>query len=254
MRRYPIHFQLRAALCLSAGLMLATTSSAQQTEPPLPAAAASAPIVLQAWEKRREAYFSTVAALQKGDAAARKDFERVVRGFEAQPFSLTPLEAMDLLGSVFVPQVGLEKMLPVIAAQAALGLYDARRFATRVGQAELLYTESFLKKPLVMTGPEQAAASRKFFLDKPELAAMLVRQGLRLAEAEQLSPRYDVQWVTALGREGEFCPPGAECPKYELPKREQWPEIWQQVVDQVTTYYTVKPEAAQPAASGPAKP
>lgn len=239
---------IKHVLATSLGLIASTMAFAQtDATPPSPPFAASAPIQLQEWEKRRAAFAETVAAVRKGDAIARKDFERTVRAFENQPFARTPLESMDILGSVFVPKVGLERILPVVVAHAALGLYDAKRFATRVGQAELLMSESFLRKPLTLAGPEQAAVSRKFFLDQPELAAALVQQGLRLAEAERLSPSYDTQWVTALGREGEFCPPGAQCPKYELPKREQWPQIWQEVRDQVTAFYVVKPAAdAQP--------
>lgn len=208
----------------------------------------------QAWEERRSAYFKTVESLRQGDALARKDFERIVRRFESQPFSLTPLEAMDLLGSVFVPQAGLEKMLPLVAAQAALGLYDARRFATSVGQAELLLGEFFLKRPLVLAGPEQAASARKFLQEQPQRAAALVRYGLQLAEAERLAPTYDSQWVTALGRISEPCPADAQCPKHEPPKLQEWSRIWEEVREQVTTYYTVEPEKPAASTSGPNKP
>lgn len=241
--------------------VLVTSLSAAQTAPAVaelkPAASmeelikqAQANVPVQEWEKRRAAFADIVKGVRAGDAQSRKEFERVVRQFEAKPFDLTPLESMDLLGSVFVPQAGVEKMLPVVAAHAALGLYDALRFATPVGQAELLNGENFLQRALTMAGPEQTAAAIKFMKEQPARAAALVRQGLSLANTERQFPAYDSKWVTALGREGAFCPPGSECPKYVQPPREQWEQLWQQAAQRVAAYYVVKSDApAAPSAA-----
>ncbi|WP_269631620.1 hypothetical protein [Pelomonas sp. BJYL3] len=260
-----LHFRRSALLSLLGAALaslvaLPATAAAKPSPKPGPAVSApqadlpppkEAPVELQAWEKRRLAYAELTRKLQSGDALARKEFEMRMRQFEKSPFDLTPLESMDIIGSVFVPQAGVEKMLPLIAAQAALGLYDAYRFSSNIGQTELTYGERFLPRPLTLAGKEQAAASRKYLQEHPQRAAELVRQGIALADGERLAPAYDPKWITALDRSREFCPPGASCPKFEPPAREEWPAIWARVVKEVTDYYQVEPEQA-PAPAAPA--
>lgn len=202
-----------------------------------------APIELQQWEKRRLAFSDLTRRLRQDDGLARKEFEMVVRRFESTPFDLTPLEAMDLIGSVFVPQVGVEKMLPLISAQAALGLYDAYRFGSEEAQAQLLRGERFLPRPLTLAGPDQTAKSRKFLQDNPKLAAALVQKGIALADNERQSPAYDARWITAFDRDSKVAVQAAP--------REEWPAIWARVIKEVTDYYRVEPEQA-PAPAAPA--
>lgn len=201
------------------------------------------PVELQQWEKRRLAFSDLTRRLRQEDGLARKEFEMVVRRFETSPFDLTPLEAMDVIGSVFVPQVGVEKMLPLISAQAALGLYDAYRFGSEEAQAQLLRGERFLPRPLSIAGAAQTAKARKFLQDNPKLAASLVQSGIALADNERQSPAYDARWITAFDRDSKV--PAQAAP------REQWPAIWARVVQEVTDYYRVEPEQA-PAPAAPA--
>lgn len=202
-----------------------------------------APVELQQWEKRRLAFSDLTRRLRQNDGLARKEFEMIVRRFETAPFDLTPLEAMDVIGSVFVPQVGVEKMLPLISAQAALGLFDAYRFGSADAQAQLLRGERFLPRPLTIAGPDQTAKSRQFLKDNRQLAAALVRQGISLADNERLSPAYDARWITAFDRDSKVAVQAAP--------REEWPAIWARVVKEVTDYYQVEPEQA-PAPAAPA--
>ena len=241
-----------ALLCAALACFGAHAQPLPPTAPaPIPASNAP-PVELQTWEKRRIAFMDMVKGVRSGDAIARKDLERTVRSFEQSPFALTPLEAMDLIGSIFVPQAGVEKLLPLIAAQAALGLYDMHRFGSSLAMAELLEGERFLSKPLTLAGAEQAAKSRAYFADNPEKAAVLVREGLRLADMERASPMYDNKWVTSLGR----CEPEAvNCPKHQIAPREEWDQLWLRATTRVIEYYRVelKPAAVAepvPAASG----
>lgn len=226
------------------------TALAQATPSPA-ASAASAPAVAQRqeWELRRQHFLQTLKLLRENDALARRDFERQVRAFEQRPFSLTPLEAMDYIGAVFVPQAGVEKLLPLVAAQAALGLYDVARFGSTLGEAHLVDVESFLRLPLSWGGPEQTEKSRAFLRDNPERAAQLVQQGLALANGERIGPMYDPRWVSALGR----CAPeiAASCPQPRDMPAAEWDDVWDKVKQRVTAYYRVESKPA-PAAAPPA--
>lgn len=232
-------------LLIGAVLACANAYAQQPATQAVPASAptANAPVELQSWEKRRLAFMETVKAVRSGDAFARKTLEFKVREFESNPFGLTPLEAMDLIGSIFVPQAGVEKLLPLIAAQAALGLYDMYRFGSSLAMTELMEGERFLPRPLTLAGPEQNANSRAYFVNNPEKAAVLVREGLRLAAIERQSPIYDNKWVTALGR----CEPEAvNCPQHQTAPREDWDKLWLQASSRVIEYYRVE---TTPAAS-----
>lgn len=219
-----------------------TPALAQQASKPQ-ATAASAPDERMEWELRRQRFLRTLDLLRESDPTARLDFQRRVRDFEIRPFSLTPLEAMDYIGAVFVPQVGVEKMLPLIAAQAALGLYDVERFGSTLGEAHLVEVEGFLRKPLTLGGPEQTAQARAFLRDQPELAARLVREGLELANGERIGTAYDAQWVRGLGR----CAPtiARDCPAWRNVPSTDWDDVWAHVKTRVTAYYRV--EADRPA-------
>ncbi|KQW42099.1 MULTISPECIES: hypothetical protein [unclassified Roseateles] len=234
---------------LTAGFAVSTASAQTTLAPVKAAASAPATVERQEWELRRQRFLQTIQLLKDNDVIARRDFERQVRAFERRPFSLTPLEAMDYIGAVFVPQAGVEKLLPLIAAQAALGLYDVDRFGSTLSEAHLVQVEGFLRLPLTMVGPEQAEKSRAFLRDHPERAAQLVRDGLELANGERIGTAYDARWVRALGR----CAPeiAATCPQpRDLPATE-WDDVWAKVKQRVTLYYRVEPKGA-PAPGAPA--
>lgn len=237
---------------LTAGL--ASTSILAQTPaaPATAAASAPAPVPQQEWELRRQHFLQTLKQLQEKDALARRDFERQVRAFEQRPFSLTPLEAMDYIGAVFVPQAGVEKLLPLVAAQAALGLYDVARFGSTLGEAQLIEIEGFLRRPLTWGGDAQAEKSRAFLREQPERAAQLVQEGLQLANGERIGPSYDARWARALGR----CAPeiAANCPQPRDVPAAEWDDLWDKVKQRVTAYYRVEPKAAPKPASAASAP
>ncbi|TDP71417.1 hypothetical protein [Roseateles toxinivorans] len=243
-------FLTRSIPLIAAALLLGSPIQAQQSAPTnnaAPPAAETAAAGLQPWQIRRERFSQITKALQTGnDTEARSNFARIIRDYESRPFQLTPLESMDLLGSVFVPQAGLEKLMPLVVAQAALGLYDAKRFASPGAMADLLQGEKFLERAFILAGPQQAAKSRNFLIDKSEVAARLVQQGLKLAETEARYPEYDVKWVTALGKGLDFCPAGTTCPPHEAAKQEDWPRLWAEVREEITRYYKIEPAKPTP--------
>lgn len=236
-----------AGLTFGSGAHAATPANTAASASP----AASAPASdLQEWELRRKGFLQTIKRLHENDKLARRDFERQVRSFEQLPFSLTPLEAMDYLGAVFVPQAGAEKLLPLVAAQAALGLYDVLRFGSILGEAQLLDGEQFLNRPFSLGGPDQVEKARAFMRANPERTAQLVQEGLSLANGERIGPSYDTRWVRALGR----CAPeiAATCPPLRDVPLADWDEVWVQVKQHVANYYRVKPKAPPVPASAPA--
>lgn len=230
---------------LTAGFGSSTASAQTPAAPAAAAASAPAAVERQDWELRRQSFLKTVQLLKENDPLARREFERQVRAFERRPFMLTPLEAMDYIGAVFVPQAGVEKLLPLIAAQAALGLYDVERFGSTLGEAHLVQVEGFLRLPLTLVGPAQEEKSRAFLRDNPERAAQLVREGLELANGERIGPAYEAHWVRALGR----CAPeiAANCPQPRNLPITEWDDVWAKVKQRVTAYYRVEPKAAQTA-------
>ncbi|MGM9484145.1 hypothetical protein ACS5PN_23330 [Roseateles sp. NT4] len=234
---------------LTAGFGSTSVSAQTAAAPVATAASGPAAVERQEWELRRQRFLQTLQLLKQNDALARRDFERQVRAFEQRPFSLTPLEAMDYIGAVFVPQAGVEKLLPLVAAQAALGLYDVQRFGSTLSEAHLMEVEGFLLRPLVLVGAEQTEKSRAFLRDQPERAAQLVQEGLQLANGERIGPAYDTHWVRALGR----CAPeiAANCPPLRDVPVAEWDDIWAKVKQRVTGYYRFATKAA-PAASAPA--
>jgi hypothetical protein len=141
-------------------------------------------------------------------------------------------------------------MLPLMAAQAALGLYDVERFGSTLAEAHLLDVEGFLGLPLNLGGPQQVEKARAFMRDQPERAARLVVEGLQLANSERMGPSYDARWVRALGR----CAPeiAASCPKPRDVPLTEWNDVWAKVKQRVTAYYRVEPKAAPAAAASAA--
>ena len=71
--------------------------------------------------------------------AAYKKFDAALTQFDKNLFSITPMEAMDLMQIFYVPNEDgkMETQLTLVAAIAAAGWYDALRFADESGRAEI---------------------------------------------------------------------------------------------------------------------
>src|SRR5258708_33362509 len=108
----------------------------------------------QPWQIRRSDFAKAMRGAQAADEAARKTLDATVTEFEKRPFSRTPMENMEILGVFYVPKDGIEKSLVIVAANAVLGWYDALRFGSESGRAEILNNEGFLKKAFVLAGNE----------------------------------------------------------------------------------------------------
>jgi hypothetical protein len=211
------------------------------------------PVQPQAWQARRAELARVLNQLNTKDAQAIQAFKAVLTEFEQQPFSRTPMENMEILGVYYLPKEGIEAVLTYIAANAALGWYDALRYGSESGRSEILHNEGFFKLSLVLAGEDFVQQAVKFFEEQPEKTAQLVQKGIAIADMLKDDPRYDHQWPSAYGLERMMCSMGGECsPPSAIPKA-QWGEAWEETKARVTRYYRINPPPVSAPTSTPKK-
>lgn len=204
-------------------------------------------VQLKPWQKRRADFSKIIQGLRENSPSAKKDFDVVLTEFETRTLSRTPIENMEILGVFYVPKDGMDAALSVIAMNAVLGWYDALRFASESGRAEITNNEGFFKKPIILGGTDTQKKAVNFLENNPERVAQLLAIGMSLAEKFREAASYDRLWVTAYGMEKYICGTGGSCePPRALPK-EQWDSAWTEAKQRVTSYYTAD---KQPNASG----
>lgn len=202
-------------------------------------------VKLQAWQQRRMAFAKTVQGIRKGDPDAKKDFDRILTEFETHAFSRTPMENMELLGVFYVPKDGIEKSMPIIIANAVLGWYDALRFGSESGRAEIINNEGFFKKAIVLGGPDMANKAVQFLQNNPDKIAQSLSLGFSFADKFRETSNYDRHWPSAYGLERVICATGGSCQEPTQMPRDQWDKAWEDAKKRVATYYQVtKPSAA----------
>jgi hypothetical protein len=210
-----------------------TTDDAPSSGQPAPA------LQIQPWQERRAGFWKTVRGVKAHDADAAKDFDAVLTQFETQPFSRTPMENMDILGSFYAPRDEVEKTLMIVSANAALGWYDALRFGSESGRAEIMNNEKFFARAFLLSGVTTSDKFKEFLKAHPDIARQSVLQGLVFAEKERKNPHYDVSWPTAYGLERVVCARGGSCiPPREMPA-DQWDNAWEDAKKKVISYYHV---------------
>lgn len=199
---------------------------------------------LQPWQRRRMEFTKTVQGASKGDPIARKDFDKILTDFETHTFSRTPLENMEILGVFYVPKDGIEKAMPIVIANAVLGWYDALRFASESGRAEIINNEGFFKKAFVLGGPELANNAVQFLQNNPEKVAKSLTLGFSFADKFRDEASYDRHWPTAYGLEQMTCATGGLCQAAPPMPKDQWNKAWEEAKQRVASYYQLgKPTA-----------
>lgn len=251
---------MKRILCIAFGSVVILTSVCAkagdfQSQTPLPnlTATSSVPVQanpiqigLQPWQQRRMEFIKTVQNLRKGDPIARKDFDAILTEFETHPFNRTPLENMELLGVFYVPKDGIENSMSIVIANAVLGWYDALRFASESGRAEIINNEGFFKKAFILGGPDVANKAVKFLQNDPDKVAKSLVQGFSFAEGRRNTSEYDHHWPSAYGLERTICAQGGSCVAPPPMPKEQWDKAWEEAKQRVTAYYQVtKPPVAE---------
>lgn len=231
-----------AILSLLLGAVLTPSSQAADAPADTGKAGAEPEVVTikvepQSWQARRGEFARIVNNLGGKDPQVLEAFKAVLTEFEQQPFSRTPMENMEILGVYYVPAEGIEPTLTIIAANAALGWYDALRYGSASGRQEILHNEGFFKLPLVLGGEEFIQMAVKFFVEQPEKTAMLVQKGIAIADALKDDPRYDHQWPSAYGLERTLCALGADCAKPSPAQVAAWADAWEETKARVIRYY-----------------
>lgn len=199
-------------------------------------AAHAADYAPQAWQIRRAEFGKIVQGINQGDASAVKKFDDVLTEFDTSPqMSRTPLENMEILGLYYVPREGVEKTLPVIVKTALLGWYDALRFASASGKAEI--SQGLFMLPIAMGGPEARAKAAKFFAEQPARTEQMVSQGVAFAARNRGKVGYDQHWPTAFGLERMICAEGGACDTIPPLPESQWDAAWAEAEKRVRAYY-----------------
>jgi len=239
-----------AVLSVFLAIVMAPASRADSA-PPAVGKVVTIPVQPQAWQSRRAEFARILNNLDGKDPATLRPFEAVLTEFEQQPFSRTPMENMEILGVFYLPREGIDPILTYIAANAALGWYDALRYGPESGRSEILHNESFFKLSLVFAGEDFAQQAVKFFEEQPEKTAQLVQKGLAIADKLKDDPRYDHQWPSAYGLERMMCATSGECSPPSAMPAAQWGDAWEETKARVTRYYRINPPPASAPASAP---
>jgi hypothetical protein len=190
---------------------------------------------MQPWQERRAQFAKTIQGVRAGDAEALKEFDVVLTEFDTKPLARTPMENMEILGVYYLPREGVEKVLPVVVLNAMLGWYDALRFASESGRAEI--SQSLFKMAFVVAGPDAGNKAASFFDARPEKTQQLVEEGIGMANSQRRDSPYDKHWPTAFGLEHAICAQGGACDAVQPLPESQWDAAWEQARQRVLTYY-----------------
>jgi hypothetical protein len=216
---------------------------ARNATPPQITAPIPVHVEMQPWQVRRAAYQHIAQRLRLGDRSAAKEYDAVLTEFDTRIFSRTPIEEIEILGDFYIPKQGLDPALLVVVQNLVLGWYDALRFASESGRAEIINNEGFFKKAFTQGGADVTNRAVKFLEGNPDRVHALIAQGISIGEKYRDTNNYDRHWPTAYGLERFICAQGGTCKEpTELPK-EQWDGAWEEAKHRVSTYFeSVKPK------------
>ncbi len=149
------------------------------------------------------------------------------------------MENMDILGFFYAPKEGVEKTLILVRINAALGWYDALRFGSASGRAEIVSKDKLFVRTFLVGGATMSDKFKEFMKGNPDLARKSVQLGLALADRDRNNTQYDIHWPTAFGLKRVICAEGGSC---DLPKEmpaDQWDKAWEEAKQRVISYYQV---------------
>jgi len=197
------------------------------------------------WQLRRKEVIDLVSVIVQSnykDKAATEKFEKILRNFDQDFVSITPMEGMDLQRIYYVPMskpADMESNLGVVAALATLGWYDALRFADESGRAEIQHNESFFLRAFTAPGSTTKDAVVAFLSSHPQEAQRAVKMGTDAARTVLSRIHYDVHWPTSYGLLRSQCAlqGGKNCTRPAALPQAQWPAAFEEAVALTTRYY-----------------
>ncbi|CQR38248.1 hypothetical protein THICB1_70368 [Thiomonas arsenitoxydans] len=192
-------------------------------------------IEMQAWQKRREETRELFRRFLDCESTSEHEVDALLADFESRPFWRTPLENLEILSVLHVPREGFAKCMQVVVANAVLGWYDALRFASESGRAEIIEKEALFKMPLTLGGRDFWAAD---FLqsDSMEISKAL-SSGFLIAEKFKEVAEYDRHWPSAFGLEPIIRHFGAFPTENSVLPEERWPGAWEAAKVRVRKYF-----------------
>lgn len=197
---------------------------------------------LQEWQVRRAKLDHAIVGARQNDPDALKQFDQMLTEMEKHPHDRTPMEVLDVMGTYYVPNEGIEKSLVLIVTHLVLGWYDVQRFASPSGRAEIIDNEQFFQRALVLSGKDVADKSFKFLSAHQDRVSQLVNEGVMYADEFRDTPGYDRQWPTAYGLERVLCASGEaeQCNALRSLPKDQWDAAWAESKKAVTDYFVTK--------------
>jgi hypothetical protein len=199
------------------------------------------PVAPKEWQVRRAQTLSVIAACvsKPNDPTAYKAMDALLTDYEARPLTRTPLEALDLSGYFYFPKDAAETSLPVIVMDCTLGWYDALRFGSESGRAELVSKEHFFGRAYYLGGDASRAKITGFMQAHSDQVKGLVEQGFVFAARFRDVKSYDRHWPEAYGMEPMIGALGGTPGLKPLPEAE-WDRAWEDAKAAVRKYYDVK--------------
>lgn len=156
-------------------------------------------IEMQAWQKRREETRGLFRRFLDGELDASRKLDALLTDFERRPFGRTPLENLEIVSSWYIPREGFGKCMRVVVANVTLGWYDALRFASVSGRAEIIEKEALFKMAFTLGGRD--FGSVEFLQSAQAKASEELSNGLLIAEKFKEIAEYDRHWPSAFGLE-----------------------------------------------------
>lgn len=199
----------------------------------------------QAWRQRRNDFFGAALALQKSQGADQRAatiVSGVVAKFERDPLAFTPLEAMDIIGFVYMPRDSksdLLRLLAMVAKYATLGWYDALRFGDDSSRSEIGQNEGFFKRAFLVGNTDAAPRLAGLMGSEPAAVAAAVAKGIAEADSSRGKVTYNVRWPTVYGLGPLVCATsdGKDCPAPKEVSKDMWDAAFSMAAERVATYY-----------------
>ena len=232
---------MKTSTCLRLVILLAATVNWHCAFADTPQNSLKAP-PLRDWQVRRADLDHAIIGARKNDPESLKRFDQILTEMEKHPHDRTPLEVLDVIGTYYMPNEGIEKSLTITVTQLVLGWYDVLRFASPSGRAEVIDNEQFFMRAMVLSGDDAKNKSFKFLNDHQDQVAQLVAKGVTYAEQFRDAPSYDRQWPTAYGLERMLCASGdaEKCKARPSLPKDQWDAAWAEAKKTVTDYFVTK--------------
>jgi len=203
--------------------------------------AIAVPVEAKAWQERRLESRRIIkdGLANPADPKAYKALDALLTDYETRILTKTPFENLDLVGLFYMPRDGVAECLPIVVQNCVLGWYDALRFASESGRAEIVNNERLFGMVYLLGGSAVKADVVKLTKEHPDIVKAKVQLGLELAEKFRNTENYDRQWPSAYGLERMINSMGGNSVQSPL-QRKDWDKAWEEAKVKVSAYYGVQ--------------